>query len=104
MTLLIIYVLFALVFSFLCSIAEAVILSVTPAYIALLEEEKSPSGPLLRTLKADVNKPRAAILTLNTIAHTVGAAGAQVVRRGFRSEAGWGSEADSPAHFAPWGC
>jgi CBS domain containing-hemolysin-like protein len=76
MFLLIVYVLVALVFSFLCSIAEAVILSVTPAYIALQEKEEKPSGSLLKTLKADVNKPLAAILTLNTIAHTMGAAGA----------------------------
>jgi len=76
MFLLITFVLFALIFSFLCSIAEAVILSVTPAYVALLEKEGRPSGALLRKLKADVNKPLAAILTLNTIAHTVGAAGA----------------------------
>ncbi|NIP17117.1 MAG: DUF21 domain-containing protein [Xanthomonadales bacterium] len=76
MALLITYVLFALVFSFLCSIAEAVILSVTPAYTAVLENEGRPSGPLMRTLKSDINKPLAAILTLNTIAHTVGAAGA----------------------------
>jgi CBS domain containing-hemolysin-like protein len=76
MMLLITFVLFALVFSFLCSVAEAVILSVTPAYTAVLESEGRPSGPMLRRLKADINKPLAAILTLNTIAHTVGAAGA----------------------------
>ena len=57
MFLLITFVLIALVFSFLCSIAEAVILSVTPASIALLAK-----------LKAELNRPLAAILTLNTIA------------------------------------
>lgn len=76
MTLLIVYVLIALLFSFLCSIAEAVMLSVTPAYIALLEEKGRTSGAILRRLKARINHPLAAILTLNTIAHTVGAAGA----------------------------
>jgi CBS domain containing-hemolysin-like protein len=76
MTLLVAYILFALVFSFLCSIAEAVILSVTPAYIALLEKSGHASGALLRRFKDDINKPLAAILTLNTIAHTIGAAGA----------------------------
>ena len=76
MVLLITYVLIALVFSFLCSIAEAVLLSVTSAYIALLEKQEKPSGALLRQLKSEINKPLAAILTLNTIAHTVGAAGA----------------------------
>lgn len=76
MLLLITYVLIALVFSFLCSIAEAVLLSVTSAHVALLEKEEKPSGALLRSLKDDINKPLAAILTLNTIAHTIGAAGA----------------------------
>jgi CBS domain containing-hemolysin-like protein len=76
MLLLIIYVLVALVFSFMCSIAEAVILSVRRAHIAIMEKNGQKSGAILRELKADVNKPLAAILTLNTIAHTVGAAGA----------------------------
>ncbi|BCR04471.1 hypothetical protein DESUT3_15400 [Desulfuromonas versatilis] len=76
MFLLIVYILIALGFSFLCSIAEAVILSVTPVHISLLEQQGRPSGPLLRRLKEDINSPLAAILTLNTIAHTVGAAGA----------------------------
>ena len=71
MLLLIIYVVVALGFSFLCSIAEAVLLSITSAHIALLEKEKKPAGKLLRQLKDDVNKPLAAILTLNTIAHTI---------------------------------
>ncbi len=76
MTLLIAYVLIALGFSFLCSIGEAVILSVTTAHISLLEQEGKALGRLLHELKEDINKPLAAVLTLNTIAHTVGAAGA----------------------------
>ncbi|HIJ22100.1 MAG TPA: DUF21 domain-containing protein [Gammaproteobacteria bacterium] len=76
MVLLITFILVALIFSFLCSIAEAVILSVTPAHIALMEKEQKKSAPLLRGLKQNINQPLAAILTLNTIAHTVGAAGA----------------------------
>ena len=76
MTLLIIYVTIALVFSFLCSIAEAVLLSVTTAHITVLEQEGRSSGTFLRELKSDINKPLSAILTLNTIAHTVGAVGA----------------------------
>jgi CBS domain containing-hemolysin-like protein len=76
MTLLIVYVAVALVFSFLCSIAEAVLLSTTTAHITLLEQEGRTAGPLLQELKSDINKPLAAILSLNTIAHTVGAAGA----------------------------
>ncbi len=76
MTLLILFVVFALLFSFLCSIWEAVLLSVTTAHISVLEQEGGSSGSLLRELKGDINKPLAAILTLNTIAHTVGAVGA----------------------------
>lgn len=76
MTLLITYILIALIFSFLCSIAEAVILSITPAHIALMEKEGKPSAAALRQLKQQINQPLSAILTLNTIAHTVGAAGA----------------------------
>lgn len=76
MALLITFVLVALVFSFLCSIAEAVLLSVSMPYVALLEKEGKPSGRLLRSLKTEISKPLSAILTLNTIAHTIGAAGA----------------------------
>jgi len=76
MVLLLIYVFIALGFSFLCSVAEAVILSVSQAYISLLEKEGKPSGKLLASLTNDINKPLSAILTLNTIAHTMGAAGA----------------------------
>ncbi|MBN7796858.1 HlyC/CorC family transporter [Parahaliea mediterranea] len=76
MTLLILYVSLALGVSFLCSVAEAVLLSVTTAYTHLLEQEGKPAGARLRHLKQDIDRPLAAILTLNTIAHTVGAAGA----------------------------
>lgn len=76
MLLLIVYVLIALGFSFLCSIAESVILSVTKPYVSLLEREGHGAGRVLRRLKDDINAPLAAILTLNTVAHTAGAAGA----------------------------
>ncbi len=76
MILLFTYVTIALLFSFVCSIAEAVILTASPAHIALLEKEGQPSGKIMRLLKKDIGKPLAAILTLNTIAHTMGAAGA----------------------------
>ncbi len=75
MLLLFTYLFVAIGFSFLCSIAEAVLLSVTTPHIALLEKNGKPSGRLLRQLKDDIHSPLAAILTLNTIAHTVGAAG-----------------------------
>ncbi|MEM7385127.1 MAG: DUF21 domain-containing protein [Verrucomicrobiota bacterium] len=75
-SLLIICVLVTLVFSFLCSVAEAVLLSVTRPFIATLKEKGGKAGQILGELKADINRPLAAILTLNTIAHTLGAAGA----------------------------
>lgn len=74
--LLVSYILLALVFSFLCSVAEAVLLSITPAYIAGLHRTKPKLAALLKQLKQDnVDQSLAAILTLNTIAHTVGAIG-----------------------------
>jgi CBS domain containing-hemolysin-like protein len=76
MLLLVTYIIIALGFSFLCSIAEAVLLSVTVTHIAVLESQGKSYAFLLHRLKDDINKPLAAILTLNTIAHTVGAAGA----------------------------
>lgn len=83
MTLLIFYLFLAIGVSFLCSILEAVLLSVTPSYISVKEKEGEKSGKLLKKFKADIDRPLSAILSLNTIAHTVGAAGvgaqAQVV-------------------------
>lgn len=74
--LLVLYVLLALVFSFFCSVAEAVLLSITPSYIAGLREKQPKLAKLLKRLKQDnVDQSLAAILTLNTIAHTVGAIG-----------------------------
>ncbi|ACV25541.1 hemolysin family protein [Kangiella koreensis] len=75
-----IYILIALLFSFLCSVAEAVLLSITPSYIEHLQEKRPKKAKVLRTLRiTSVDRSLAAILTLNTIAHTVGAiaAGAQ---------------------------
>jgi CBS domain containing-hemolysin-like protein len=76
MLLLLIYIFVALGFSFVCSIAEAVILSISSAYISVLEKNGHPSGKLLKKQVSDINRPLAAILSLNTIAHTMGAAGA----------------------------
>jgi CBS domain containing-hemolysin-like protein len=72
--LLIIYVSIALLFSFLCSIAEAVLLSITPSYIEEQKEKYPKRAALLKRLRQDnIDQSLAAILTLNTIAHTVGA-------------------------------
>ncbi len=76
MALLIFFVALALGVSFLCSVMEAVLLSVTPGYLGALEQEGNPIAPKLRALKDDIDRPLAAILSLNTIAHTVGATGA----------------------------
>lgn len=76
MLLLISFVILAVGFSFLCSVAEAVLLSVTTSFIAHAEQDDKAYGPVLRTLKNDINSPLAVILTLNTVAHTIGAAGA----------------------------
>ncbi|WP_223669887.1 hemolysin family protein [Kangiella shandongensis] len=72
--LLAVYVFIALFFSFVCSIAEAVLLSITPSYIEHLQQERPKRALLLKRLRLDnVDRSLAAILTLNTIAHTVGA-------------------------------
>ncbi len=76
MTLLILFVFVALAFSFFCSIAEAVLLSLTPSYVATLEARNPKAGRRLAHLKENVDRPLSAILSLNTIAHTIGAAGA----------------------------
>lgn len=76
MALLIFYVALALGVSFLCSIMEAVLLSVSPSFVAKMEASGSRTGRRLAALKEKIDQPLAAILSLNTIAHTVGAAGA----------------------------
>jgi len=61
--------------SFLCSLWEAVLLSITPSYAQIKLKEGHPVGRQLSTFKANIDRPLAAILTLNTVAHTVGAIG-----------------------------
>jgi CBS domain containing-hemolysin-like protein len=73
MGLLIIYATVSIFFSFLCSILEAVLLSVTPTFINIKKKEGKAFATELEELKKDVDKPLIAILTLNTLAHTVGA-------------------------------
>jgi CBS domain containing-hemolysin-like protein len=57
---------------------EAVILSITPSYISRMQTEKPTIGHILNVMKEDIDRPLSAILTLNTIAHTVGALGVGV--------------------------
>mgnify|MGYP003998546713 FL=1 len=75
MTALLVYFFIALVVSFLCSLLESVLLSVSHAHIAVLVKEGSKRGKLMFSLKENINRPLSAILTFNTIANTAGAAG-----------------------------
>ncbi len=65
----------SIVFSFLCSVWEAVLLSITPSYTQMKLQDGDPLGETLQSFKENIDRPLAAILTLNTIAHTVGAIG-----------------------------
>ncbi len=73
--LLLTFFLFALIFSFFCSLWEAVLLSITPSHARLQSQQGTRVGTYLEDFKANIDRPLAAILTLNTIAHTVGAIG-----------------------------
>lgn len=73
MGLLIFYAFISIFFSFLCSILEAVLLSITPTFINVKLKEGKSYAKTLEALKKDVDQPLIAILTINTIAHTVGA-------------------------------
>lgn len=75
MGLLVIFFLLSIVFSFLCSIWEAVLLSITPSYANRKVQEGTELGLTIQKFKEDIDRPLSAILTLNTIAHTVGAIG-----------------------------
>jgi CBS domain containing-hemolysin-like protein len=75
MTLLILFFLLSIIASFLCSVWEAVLLSVTPSYVNTKIHQGRDIGHTLEVFKKDIDKPLSAILTLNTIAHTVGAIG-----------------------------
>ncbi|TVP12330.1 CNNM domain-containing protein [Shewanella sp. KCT] len=79
---LIVIVFVAIGISFLCSVFEAVLLSVTPSFIANLKETHPAAAERLSHQKENVESPLVSILTLNTIAHTVGAAvaGAQAAK------------------------
>ncbi|MBS4036201.1 MAG: DUF21 domain-containing protein [Ignavibacterium sp.] len=75
MTLLFVYLFIALFISFLCSIMEAVLLSTPLSYLKAKSEQGSKSAKKFIRLKEDIDRPLSAILSLNTVAHTVGAAG-----------------------------
>ena len=73
---LIFFVSLAILVSFYCSLMEAAFLSITPAYVHLYETRHKKAGRRLARLKTEADRPLAAILSLNTIAHTLGATGA----------------------------
>jgi len=73
MTLLVVYALLSIFFSFLCSILEAALLSFTPTFLRMKVTEGKKYAITLTNFKKDIDKPLIAILTINTIAHTVGA-------------------------------
>ena len=75
MTLLIAFAVLSILVSFICSILEAALLSLTPSYIAQQKADKPQLYERLKELKDKIDQPLAAILTLNTVAHTVGATG-----------------------------
>ncbi|MFT6001007.1 MAG: CBS domain containing-hemolysin-like protein [Neolewinella sp.] len=73
MTTLLLFAFVSITFSFMCSIWEAVLLSISPSYVQLKMQEGGKTGELLNKFKKNVNAPLTAILSLNTVAHTVGA-------------------------------
>lgn len=75
MTLILLYLFGALGVSFLCSVLEAVLLSTPVSFISMKESQGVKAAPLLMKYKTNIDRPVAAILTLNTVAHTIGAAG-----------------------------
>ena len=75
MTLLLVYLFVALLISFLCSILEAVLLTTPVSYLNVKQDEGEKSATLFLKHKTAIDRPLAAILTLNTFAHTIGAAG-----------------------------
>jgi len=75
MTLLLLYLAIAIGVSFLCSVLEAVLLSITPAYLEKLSQERPKSGQVIKKVKNRLDESLSSILILNTFAHTMGAAG-----------------------------
>jgi len=87
MTLLLIYFAIAIIVSFLCSVLEAVLLSITPSFINIKIQNGKKVGHDLKKLKDNIDRPLSAILTLNTFANTAGAAGI-----GAQAQVVWGNE------------
>ena len=87
MALLIIFLLGAMIISFLCSVLESVLMSTPLSYITMREDEGYKAAPLFKRYKQDNARAIAAILSLNTIANTIGAAGV-----GYQTTEAFGNE------------
>ena len=75
MTLLIVYLSIAIGVSFICSVLEAVLLSITPSYVESIANQHPNRGKVLSGIKSRLDQSISSILILNTFAHTMGAAG-----------------------------
>lgn len=91
MTLILIVATCTLAASFICSLFEAALYAITPSQVELLKQNGRRGAKRLSRLKSDIEEPIAAILTVNTIAHTIGAAwcGAMVAREYGDMAVGW---------------
>lgn len=89
-TMLIVYFCLAILVSFACSIFEAVLLSVSQPFIATMKKSQPAMGKRWETLKTQIDGPLTSILTLNTIAHTVGSIGVGKEVSGLASNSGYG--------------
>ena len=74
-TLLLVFLFGALAVSFLCSLLESTLLSTPLSYVTMREDEGYRPAKTFKKFKTDSSRPIAAILSLNTIANTLGAAG-----------------------------
>ena len=90
MALLIAYLLGAMLISFLCSVLEATLMSTPISYLTMREEEGYKPAARMKAYKQDPSRPIAAILTLNTIANTIGAAGVGMQARALFGSVGFG--------------
>ena len=75
MGLLLLFLLGAMAISFLCSVLESVLMSTPISFITMREEEGYAPAKRMKSYKQESSRPIAAILSLNTIANTIGAAG-----------------------------
>ena len=74
MTAFVLAIILTILVSFMCSILEATLMSTPISYLTMKEEDGSKAAALLKKYKTDIDRPLAAILVLNTIANTMGAA------------------------------